>query len=304
MKNLKNKKNVIIGTAVLVSIIFIVLFNIRKKEDKATTSKEPIENVTEQLNITVLLDLSDRISENKYPKQMHKDLQIINYITEYFKSDMRQKGAHRAKGKIKIIFYPTLNNSNINDIAKHLRIDLSKSEVGQKKQVYDGITKQFQNNLKTIYTQTQQEQNWCGSDIWKFFKDDVKDLCIDKNSNYRNILIILTDGYIYHQNSKGSKGNRYEYLLPSNIKAYREGNINKVKNNNFGLLSTRNDLQDLEVLVLEVNAEPSHPKDEEILKYCIKNWLNEMKVKRYNVYSTDDITENTNDRIKSFLSNN
>ena len=70
-----------------------------------------------------------------------------------------------------------------------------------RKEVYDSITDLYSKNLENIYQETIETSAWEGSDIWRFFKDDVKDFCIEKDTTYRNILIILTDGYLYHKQS-------------------------------------------------------------------------------------------------------
>ncbi|KAA6311150.1 hypothetical protein EZS27_037667, partial [termite gut metagenome] len=204
---------------------------------------------TKQLNISILLDLSDRIDTTKHPaipEHYQRDIEIVRTLTEYFKANMETLTAWKAKGKIRIFFSPAPSNSTINDIANKLNIDCSKLDNRGRKQVYDTISGLFTQNLTDIYNQTIQTSRWEGSDIWRFLKDDVKDFCIEKDTTYRNILIILTDGYIYHKQSVFNNGNRFSYLLESNIRQYRKTNWNQlVKNTDFGLVVERNDLNNL-----------------------------------------------------------
>ncbi|MDR3285830.1 MAG: hypothetical protein LBT27_00115, partial [Prevotellaceae bacterium] len=170
-----------------------------------------------QLNISILLDLSDRINPqihpNIVPAHAERDIEIIKYITEYFKTNMVNLTAWNAKGKIRVFFSPPPSNPRINDIAAKLNIDCSILKNPDRKDVYDNITNLFAQKLTEIYNQTIQRSGWEGCDIWRFFKDDVRDYCIESNTNYRNILIILTDGYIFHPQSMNQNANRYAYLL-------------------------------------------------------------------------------------------
>jgi hypothetical protein len=172
-----------------------------------------------------------------------------------------------------------------------------------RKEVYDTLTGLFTEKLTQIYSLAMKQSTWPwpGSDIWRFFKDDVKDYCVERDTNYRNILIILTDGYIFHEDSKIQNGNRYTYLLTENIRPYRAPANWKqqIDGNNFGLITERNDLKDLEVLVLEISA-GTIKKDEDILKYVIQKWLGEMKVPHSAIYSSD-LPSNTKTRIENFL---
>lgn len=283
----------------LISITAFLLVSCGAKTEKTTATPE------KQLNISILLDLSDRISPQKVsaPSPMERDTANIGAIVRFFKSEMVRLNAFKAKGKIRVFFSPAPANSQINDIAEELKIDCSKMDTKQKKNVYDSIDSLFKSNIQQIYEQTISSSAWEGSDIWRFFKKDV-DLCIENDSNYRNILIIFTDGYLYHKNSKLAFGNnRYSYLLGSNLNPYRKMNWeNLIQSKDFGIKTERNDLQNLEVLVLEVNGYGNRQFDDDILTSLWQKWLSEMNVGHYKVYSTD-LPSNTSTRIDNFLMN-
>ena len=255
-----------------------------------------------QLNISILLDLSDRISPRINPNAQQNDIENIKTITEFFKSNMKSLGAYKAKGKIRIFFSPPPANANINSMVSELIIDCSKMDNKGRKEVFDNITEIYMKSLEEIYKQTIATSTWDGSDIWRFFNNDVKDYCIEKDTNYRNILIIFTDGYLYHQQSVFNNQNRFTYLLESNLRQYRRPNWEQlVEQSNFGIITKRQDLNDLEILVLEVKAENSNNKiDEDILRFLWKKWFKEMNVSRYEIYSSD-LPANTKKRIENFL---
>lgn len=274
-----------------------------------------------QLNITVLIDLSDRVSPQinpANPSHFKRDLEIIKHIAEIFVKDMEGKtdgtgGGFAAKGKIKVIFTPMPEDENINEIVKTLNIDLSKITglkriAAEKKKIHDTLPNIFTENLENIYSQTISQKKWIGADIWRFFKNDISDFCIEKSTSpaYRNILIVLTDGYIYHKDSIYRDKNRYSYLLPSLIENYHLRNTsdieNAVKKADFGLLSVRRDLQDLEILVLEVEPSASHKNDEDIIKIVLSKWFEEMGVskEKYKIYNSE-VPEMTKTRIDRFI---
>lgn len=276
---------------------------------KATSSEE------KQLNISILWDLSDRIDQRinpASPQHYERDIEVIRNITAFFKRDMEKRGAFKAKGRLKVFFSPAPENSQINTIAKNLSCDLS-TYVGEgankkKKEIYDSIEMRFLNNTKEIYRLTietnKDKKQWDGADIWRFFKNDVKDYCVDPSESYRNILVILTDGYIYHKDSKDKIGNRTAYILPEILKTLRikPDWPTFFSKENYGLICTRKDLQNLEVLVLEITPSKDHKNDEDIIKTFLSKWFEEMGISNnnYSCYNSD-LPEHTKSKVLKFL---
>ncbi len=269
-------------------------------EGKQSTS--PIED-SQQLNISVFLDLSQRIvpnEENPNPKE--RDIEAVRSIVSYFQDDMKSRGAFKAKGKLKVLFNPAPNDPEINQLASNLQVDLSEMTNQQKKDVFDHLESRFVSSLERIYDQSLQAQKWVGADIWRFFKKDVVDQCILEG--HRNVLVILTDGYIYHERSKFKENKRYSYLLGPQLQQLglrkREDWRAWVDAEDIGLIKFRDGLNDLEILLLEVCSEPNHPEDEDIIEYLISKWFTEMGVKRFKIYATN-LPVNTKSNINRFL---
>ena len=295
------------------SLLFSTLFLFScgsESNDKSTNGEGQSSNTveqTDQLNITLLLDLSDRIDTKKYPEKpehFERDIAIVKYFSELFVKDMEKRGTFMAKGKMKVIFSPKPQDPNVNLLAEKLFIDLSVMDSKQKKEVHDNLINNFSESITKIYNGTLSESKWIGSDIWRFFKNDVKDYCVESKPNYRNILVVLTDGYIYHQDSKDQNGNRYAYLLPNIISKYNlRKNPNweqELEKQDFGLISKRNDLENLEILVLEISPSPNYKNDEDIIKSILSKWFKEMNVKRFGIYNSD-LPEYTKQRINDFI---
>lgn len=259
-----------------------------------------------QLNINILLDLSDRLVQNLTPSQTERDLEIVSSILNIFKSDMERKGAFASKGKVKIFFHPSPDDTEINNIAENLSVDLTLLDNKQKKIVHDNIEEEFKTNLKKIYELTLKKNQWIGSDIWRFFKNDVKDYCVEDDIRYRNILIIFTDGYIYHTQSRDRVKNRTAYITSEffNQEGFRHNPkwMEKFNNGDYGLIPNGEDLSRLEILVLEINPFSAHVNDEDIIKTYLKKWFKEMNVQRYSIYNTD-LPSNTKKRLVDFFKN-
>lgn len=287
-----------------------------EKNNKVENSNSTTVKATDrQLNINILWDLSDRIDPQvnpASPQHYERDIEIIKNIASFFKKDMERRGAYKAKGRIKVFFTPTPENESINAIARNLSCDLS-AYTGQganmkKKEVYDSIESRFVKNANKIYqialSNNKGKREWDGSDIWRFFKNDVKDYCVDASGNYRNILIILTDGYLFHKDSKDKRANRTAYILPEILKPFRNNQNwqNLFEKGDYGLISTRKDLQGLEVFVLEITPSKSNKNDEDIIKAYLAKWFEEMGITQSNyVCQNTDLPEYTRKKVEGFL---
>lgn len=239
------------------------------------------------LNISVYLDLSDRLTRELTPSQMERDTAIINHLIDVFIEDCKNNGKIlNSKNHFQIFFYPAPNNSEIAQLARGLNVDMSKTEMKQKKLELMEMKARFQTNLAQIYNDAMTEGKWVGSDIWGFFSNkEVDKLCI--RNGYRNILIILTDGYLYHADNKVKDGNAFSYVLPQTLEIP-----------NASLLVNRKGLSDLEVLMLEVN--PYNPKQRNALITILEGWFKEMEVGKF-VVSETALPVNTEIYIDSFL---
>lgn len=239
------------------------------------------------LNITVFLDLSDRLTREMTPPQMERDTAIIRYVGDYF-VDQSVKGGKllQSKNCFQILFYPTPNSSEINAYAKKLKVNLSDTKAAEKKKVLTEFKNDLNATTGALYQEVLKYKNWTGCDIWRFFSDKkVDQQCI--KDDYRNIVIILTDGYLFETNDKIQEGNAYSYILPQTL-----------KNPESSLIVKRNGLEDLEVLMLEAN--PYETPDINKMKEVLDDWFKEMGVKKFVVAETD-IPENIKIIVKDFL---
>ena len=242
-------------------------------------------HVDKPLNISIYLDLSDRLVRDMTPSQKDRDIEIVNYITEYIKSHSEAQKIISSKDRIKVFFYPTPADPKIALLSSDLEMDLSKAQPADKKKMLKEFQKNFNTSLTQIYDATLQAKDWPGSDIWGFFRKQVDTYCVREDS--RNIIVILTDGYIFHAQNKVKVGNNYSYITPATL-----------KNPNSGLIAERDGLDNIEVLMLEVN--PIDPKHQDQMERILQKWFSDMGVQKFYVGETD-LPSNTKLIIDKFL---
>lgn len=281
-----NTKSFLSTAAQLIVVLFILSACGGKSSDASSEKKTPTTNQSQKaLNISVYLDLSDRLERQMFPSQKDRDIEIVNYLTEVVKNHAVAQKILPSRDRIKVFFYPTPNDSKIALLSKDLEMDLSKVQHAEKKQILLDFQERFKTSMTQIYDATLQGKNWIGSDIWGFFKKQVDTYCIREDA--RNIIVILTDGYLFYAPNKLKDGDNYSYILPQTL-----------SNPNSGLIVARKGLENLEVLMLEVN--PLDPKHQDQMENILQNWFSCMGVQKFYVGETDQ-PSNTKLIIDKFL---
>lgn len=258
------------------------------------------------LNISILLDLSDRISPTKYPNPSMefylRDVGYIKSIAESFEIHLRNKKSIKIKDKLQLFLDPEPSDKNLNEKINNLKMSFTKDNA--KKELILQTSKKYDSVSRLIYESAIKDNKYVGSDIWKFTKNKVKDYCIEKE--HRNILIVLTDGYIYHESTRIREGNLTTYITPQTIRANNLNNSNwktRMDDKNFGFIPATSDLSDLEILVLGINPNKSNPYEEDVIKAYWEKWFVEMKVKRYEIKNAD-LPSNMEKVIRNFILEN
>ena len=169
------------------------------------------------INVVVYLDMSDRLLKQT------DDCEMIWTIA---KTLFPTKSPHKNKNKLQCVVYPNPNLSNdLSDLKIDLRSMVGMQKVGYVWKLDSG--KVFIPKLREIYSQAIQNEIWLGSDEWGFFDNEVNNYL---EPDYRNIFIVITDGYIYEVNNKGSVVNENEHKYRNMYSCLRdpEGQIEPV----------------------------------------------------------------------------
>lgn len=290
----------------LIIILFLsfITFSCKNEDRQEDKNTAKTKDVSENLNISLLLDLSDRISPTKYPNPTMeyylRDVGYINSVSEAFTDHVRNKKVIMAHDKIQLFFDPTPLNPEINKISKDLKIEFNKGNVSKEIIRKGKIT--YATKPLEIYRLAIKDGNYIGSDIWRFFKTNINDYCVEKD--YRNILVILTDGYIYYKDTQMRDGNLTTYLTPELIKGNKLNSSQwgqKIINQKLGFVKANNNLSNLEILVLGINPSPKNPYEEDVIKTYWTNWFQTMSVKRFEIRNAD-LPSNMDKIIKDFIS--
>ncbi len=291
---MKTKAIVILGVIIVAAIATFFIVHELYIDDNGSDAKvvnNSIEDANKPLplNLSIYLDLSDRIKSNVNHSgallQKDKDIAIVEYLANYVKNRAVKQKILPCKDMIRVFFYPIPDDSKIALLSDQLELDLNTTAPAEKKKKLTTLVRDFHDAMEQIYNSTIQTSKWQGSDIWGFFNKPVDNYCI--KDGYRNVLVILTDGYIYHAQNKIQNGNAYSYVLPQTL-----------KNPQSSLISQRKDLEKLEVLMLELNPEPL--TDQSKMEQVINDWLQNMGIQKYYVGETD-LPSNTKKIIDKFL---
>ena len=228
-----------------------------------------------------------------------RDVAYIKSVSEAFDIHLRNKKVRQMDDRIQLYFDPAPSNQNINKISNQLKFYVSRDEVSF--EILDEIKKTYANKPLEIYNLAIKDNAYIGSDTWKFFKTKVKDYCIEEN--YRNILVILTDGYIFHKNSKIKESNLTSYLTPQEIRRFNLNKSNwkeRIENKKLGFIPATDNLENLEVLVLGINPDKKNPYEQDVIIKYWSDWLNKMKVKKYAIKNAG-LPSNMDKIIKNFI---
>jgi hypothetical protein len=252
-------------------------------------TKNPVVVDSNNINVSILIDLSDRIDPKTNPnptmEYFQRDTEYIKAIEKGFLNHIKSKKIITYEDQMQVFFNPEPLDPKMNELTRELKVSFDKNTP---RNYFDLVDKKYSELPTTIYQSAIKDGNYVGSDIWEFFKNKVKDYCI--KNDHRNILFILTDGYMYHENTKFSEGSKTSYLTGKLINANHLTTSNfkeVIEKNKFGFVKANDNLNNLEVIVLGINPEKENPFEEAVIKEYWENWFKEMKIKNYQIKSAD-----------------
>ena len=266
------KKILIIGALILGAIIVVYIC---KGSDGPVVESESGSNSVPPvvkdgpLNLSVFVDLSDRITKEKdHMKQDDKDKIILKELVKKFYNKNAKKFS-QSKDAFQIVFYPAPDGAQT--FAKDLYLDLSHlNSIPEKRNALLNFQESLSVGVDSLYASALRAGEFWGSDIWGYFsKDKVKDL---HRNGCRNVLIIITDGYIFDDNIKDGKN--YSYILPQTLSIPSSG-----------LIPCKITHPDFEVYVIECNANPK--TDFTKMKSILDKWFKEMGIEEIDIQESD-----------------
>lgn len=296
-------KTLIVVPTILITLSCADSSEKREPPGKTENNLTGLNKSGQNLNISFLLDLSDRINPEKYPDESMEyylgDVAYIKSVTDAFLAHLKQKKVREIKDKIQLYFDPAPQNKSINEISNRLSYDINRNNISL--ELLDELNQIYSTKPIEIYDLAIKDNNYIGSDTWRFFKTKIKDYCIEED--YRNILIILTDGYIYHKDTKIKENNLTSYLTPEIIRGFKLNTgdwKNTFENYKYGFIPATEDLSHLEILVLGINPDKKNPYEEDVIMKYWGDWFDNMKVGRYEI-KTAALPSNMDKVIREFI---
>lgn len=268
-------------------LIISLLSCCKKIETIPCPPNDPVD--LNNINVSIMIDLSDRIDPKANPnptmEYFQRDIEYIKAIEKGFLNHIKTKRIITYNDQMQVFFNPEPSDPKINDFTKELKVSFDQNT---SKAYFNTVENKYAELPANIYQSAIKDGKYVGSDIWEFFRNKVKDYCI--KDDHRNILFILTDGYMYHKDTMFSQDKKTSYLTSKLIKSNNLTTSNfktTFEKNNFGFVKANDNLSNLEIIVLGINPEKGNPFEEAVIKEYWENWFKEMKIKKYQIKSAD-----------------
>ncbi|MFT5820558.1 MAG: hypothetical protein ACI8ZM_001801 [Crocinitomix sp.] len=228
------------------------------------------------LNLIVIPDLSNRISNpNEFPGQYDRDLVIMRTIWKTFVAFV---GTRESKHQMAIT--PTYNtnvNSGLSKNVNNLFADMN-GKVNNPQHIFftPYRTTKFNSNSREIYEYA--FDNPIASDFYTFFKSDLESFLKSPTlyDNYKNKLIIITDGKIINDMGGGATEiTKYKekFMSASN----KDSLIRCITDNGLNLRPVEIDWTNTETLICEISGGTSNSGFyTEVLSAYWEDWFSKM----------------------------
>jgi len=295
------RSHIIIAALVLAAVAGSTVL-LRGKSTEAKTSPYPARHGECQYNICLLLDLSDRIDPARDPLQAERDRRVIADAVTGFGELVKRKLYVNSRDSFRVVVAPQPNDyrKTLLEGSDRLAIDLRELKVSEKRTRLPEMKERLLVQAGSLYGAAVQNSGFAGGDIWSFFRDDLESYRVTaEGRSVRNILVVLTDGYITFDSVRGRprEGGLTSWM---EIARLRHGDWQKrLKRGEAGLLPAGTDHGAWEVLVLEVA--PHTPRDMPVLRGVWGKWLADMGVRHFRMEQRSDTGLPAKETIAAFL---
>jgi len=259
------------------------------------------------LNIIVLLDLSDRISPALHPRQADRDKQIVRTLVDLFEARVRSRLFVASRDRLRIAIAKQEGSGyEPSQFADAMSIDM-RAIFQHGRPAFDRHKARLLAAVDELYAAATQSTRYTGANIPLFFRDHVRGYieATEPGRALRNVLFVLTDGYIaldgavrarLHDEGHRTTDMRLAQFrgLPNWERVFDAGD--------HGLIVPERGLcNGLEVAVLEINLDPQHQDDKKLLFKYWRKWLTEMGCAKTDLALTEDASSQTASAIARFL---
>ena len=280
------------------NILFIISFAIVLY---SCTTRGEMQTKSINENYVVVLDLSDRLIQN--PNQVNIDTSVIRAIFEKFEKSVQRNLVIKSKDRFSIRIIPQQGSSlPSNNFENSLSIDMAKYGAAEKLKQLNIFKAAFSGQLELLYQQAflgNKNSNFSGVDIWQYFNEQINS---DLNNNFKNKVVILTDGYFdFEDKNHGlNNGNLSTTTIPLLQKMKSPIWEKEAEEKNIGLMPVK---LSGEATWLVCGIQSKNNKDLiEIkkLSYLWRKWLNVSGA----LNITEPILNSSSEKMKNLIANN
>ncbi len=253
------------------------LNSFRIKQSDITEIKKWLPSKTDNLNVIIVPDLSNRIIDNiNNEDQIKRDSVIIDAICESFEKKVKLKMNSKDKLTIDVTDRKQAGGK-VGELADTLKFNLESFKDKSNRLYFDNHRNQFKAGVKKLYDEALafelKNPKGGGADYVSYFST-ILNSKIQKSTlddSYTNILIIITDGYLEATKPDGT------------VVAYYKKNISSIGE------TLNSKFKDLDVFLLEVNRRKiASDIEEKALQKWWFDWLKSMNVKNANEDNSED----------------
>jgi hypothetical protein len=222
------------------------------------------------LNVIVLTDLSDRLLADR---QARRDTAIIRRLWQQFVRRQQQQLYVKSRDRFRVVVAP---QRGAQDPARYDRLIYNPEPSKRNAPALRSFQRQFQQRLARLYTDATEGRtktaDFPGADLWTYMH---RYLPHDLQPDARNVLLVLTDGYLAFEHHRGhlQRGHRHNN---SHFLAQLRGQNDwrrRFEQQDYGLIAEER-LPGLDAAyVLELNPQHSWADEQPLLCHMWRDWL-------------------------------
>ena len=274
-----------------------------------TSDKSDAKNISSEtspmkpVNIIVIIDTSDRVSQTKNPHQVKKDIKITESIVNIFEEKFVRPNLYI--GSKDTLAFVVPEQPNVDPIQQQTLMNL---KIWPTREQRAGGAPEFK-KMKTkligaideLYQSVSKQKVFTGSDVWKWFRDSAE---VYLKPDALNYIICLSDGYLDFDHNIQIERPKRTYISYRQVAKLRETPNWKQKfhTEKHGLLEIGEDFSNYNVKFLMVEITHRHMLDLEIVKEYWQTWLKSMGITDSQFLSTQDDPQIVIGKIIEFTS--
>lgn len=141
---MKSKHLIIVALIAIFAIVSSCITDDNSKSSTEAITPTVDSDLNRPLNISVFLDLSDRLDRDLVPSQFDRDTAIIGTLVQLFMEDCIHKGRIiNSENHFQIFFHPVPKSTEIATLASGLNFDMSSTPIAEKKKYWSKCGRRF-----------------------------------------------------------------------------------------------------------------------------------------------------------------